>query len=154
MNGKIIGVVLICVLLAVFLLLYMNKGGSSAPKIEPTSNEGSSELSESTVPQSTGFYGYLAPRVIDWKCDAQTGGLSLSVMNTAGQRVTNLVVSGGTCDKLNLSSADTAICTIPNAQGCAGIAKGKRFESSATVSYVLYDGSVKSSTGTVKGAAE
>lgn len=105
----------------------------------------------STAANSAGF-SPLKPA--EWSCNAETGTLTIALVNGAGGEINNVSVGGTACVPATVSAGSETICTIATATGCNGVSAGSRFESEVSVDYISPTGLSRSSSGSVWGPAE
>lgn len=153
----VIAVVVVVVAIALVAVMMLNKGKSTtsgSTGTTPSAGDGSTAFqagvfSPSSIPKTLSGFGMLRP--MEWSCKA--GTLTLSIVNGAGERISELSVTGGSCDSTNVSANSIALCTIPNAVGCAGVAKGERYESTVVINFKSHTG-VNQIEGKVVGPTE
>jgi len=142
MNKKILLIAVVVVVVAVALVAVMMLGNGKSTTPGPTPGAGDSAafqagvFSPQSVPKTMSGFGMLRP--MEWSCSA--GTLTLSLVNGAGERISELGVNGGSCDNTEVSAGSIAVCTIPNAVGCSGIAKGGRYESTVVITFNSHTG--------------
>jgi len=107
-----------------------------------------------------GSRGFGQVRPGDWKCDSESGGVSVEWFNVAGERITVGATSGGCVYAnrtyqiaFNVSEGEEFVCDYINDAGCAGISHGERFESVVTLSW-RSNGPAHTESGSVWGPAE
>ncbi len=101
-----------------------------------------------------GMSGFTTVKPNEWACNADDGTLTLAVVNAAGQQISDLTISGGTCTNTTLAAGETTTCTITGESDCASATAGSRFESTVTLTYTTETGLSRKSTGKVWGPAE
>lgn len=159
-------VLVVLVLLAIGAVVFLIiNGGQPAVAPSGVSGAGTPPIStgnpitdwEANVfnPSSTvspNFAGFGSVKPIEWSC--RGGDLTISITNNAEEEISGVGIEGGTCVDTEVLAGGKTRCTIENAEGCAGVAGGERFETDIAINYETEPGSLRTSSGTVWGPAE
>ena len=118
-------------------------------------NMGVLDLGGQTVNTQEGF-SQVKP--LEWSCDAATGNVQIVATNGAGGRITNADISvegtDGACDPTNPDAGDTSICSVDAVTECSAVESGSQYELAVDLSYTSPQNLTRTSSGTVKGAAD